>query len=157
MNDSVAFGDNSKVPVKGRGNILFRVKDGSHQIISNVYYVPNMKSNVLSLGQVLEKYYDIHLKEMTNEIKKVKMSKNRIFLLNIHNNIAKCLKAYHKDPFWIWHLRYDHLNFEGLELLSKKNVVKGLPYINHPDKLCEGCLLGKQFRKSFTNESNLRA
>ena len=50
VNGSVAFGDDSKVPVKGRGNILFRAKDGSHQIISNVYYVPNMKSNILSLG-----------------------------------------------------------------------------------------------------------
>ena len=36
-------------------------------------------------------------------------------------------------------------------------MVKGLPYINHPDQLCEGCLLGKQFRKSFPKESNSRA
>ncbi|XP_052290924.1 uncharacterized protein LOC127900327 [Citrus sinensis] len=63
VNGSVAFGDDLKVPVKGRGNILFRAKDGSHQIISNVYYVPNMKSNILCLGQLLEKGYDIHLKD----------------------------------------------------------------------------------------------
>ncbi|KAH9735937.1 hypothetical protein KPL71_017913 [Citrus sinensis] len=92
VNGSVAFGDDSKVPVKGRGNILFRAKD-----------------------------------------------------------------ACHKDQSWTWHLRYGHLNFGGLELLFKKNMVKGLPYINHPDKLCEGCLLGKQFRKSFPKESNSRA
>ena len=55
VNDSAAFGDDSKVPVKGRCNILFRAKDDSHQIILNVYYVPNMKSNILSLGQLLEK------------------------------------------------------------------------------------------------------
>ena len=42
-------------------------------------------------------------------------------------------------------------------LLSKKNMVKGLPYINHSDQLCEGFLLGKQFRKSFPKESNSRA
>ncbi|KAH9681844.1 hypothetical protein KPL71_027113 [Citrus sinensis] len=165
VNDSVAFGDDSKVPVKGRGNILFRAKDGSHQIISNVYYVPNMKSNILSLGQLLEKGYDIHLKDYSlflrddkgNLITKVRMSKNRMFPLNIQNDVAKCLKACHKDQSWTWHLRYGHLNFGGLELLSKKNMVKGLPYINHPDQLCEGCLLGKQFRKSFPKESNSRA
>ena len=165
VNGSVAFGDDSKVPVKGRGNILFRAKDGSHQIISNVYYVPNMKSNILSLGQLLEKGYDIHLKDYSlflrddkgNLITKVKMSKNRMFPLNIQNDVAKCLKACHNDPSWIWHLRYGHLNFGGLELLFKKNMVKGLPYINHPDQLCEGCLLGKQFRKSFPKESNSRA
>ncbi|KAH9715667.1 hypothetical protein KPL71_021147 [Citrus sinensis] len=62
-----------------------------------------------------------------------------------------------QDQSWTWHLRYGHLNFGGLELLSKKNMVKGLPYINHPNQLCEGCLLGKQFRKSFPKESNSRA
>ncbi|KAH9671981.1 hypothetical protein KPL70_017541 [Citrus sinensis] len=165
VNGSVTFGDDSKVLVKGRGNILFRAKDGSHQIISNVYYVPNMKSNILSLGQLLEKGYDIHLKDYSlflrddkgNLITKVRMSKNRMFPLNIQNDVAKCLKVCHKDQSWTWHLRYGHLNFGGLELLSKKNMVKGLPYINHPDQLCEGCLLGKQFRKSFPNESNSRA
>ena len=35
--------------------------------------------------------------------------------------------------------------------------MKGLPCINHPDQLCEGCLLGKQFRKSFPKESESRA
>ena len=57
------------------------------------------------------------------------MSKNRMFPLNIQNDVAKCLKGCHKDPSWIWHLRYGHLNFRGLELLSKKNIMKGLPYI----------------------------
>ena len=49
VNDNIAFGDDSQVPVKGKGNIFFHAKDGSHQLISNVYYVPNMKSNILSL------------------------------------------------------------------------------------------------------------
>ena len=55
VNGSVTFGDDLKVLVKGKGNILFRAKDSSHQIISNVYYVSNMKNNILSLGQLLEK------------------------------------------------------------------------------------------------------
>ena len=47
---NVSFGDDSIIAVKGKGNILIRLKDGRHQFISNVYYVPNMKSNILSLG-----------------------------------------------------------------------------------------------------------
>ncbi|TYK29252.1 Retrovirus-related Pol polyprotein from transposon TNT 1-94 [Cucumis melo var. makuwa] len=31
-----------------------------------------------------------------------------------------------KDPNWIWHLRSRHLNFDGLRLLARKNMVKGL-------------------------------
>ena len=62
VSGNVSFGDDSTIAVKGRGNILIRLKDGRHQFISNVYYVPNMKSNILSLGQLLEKGYDIHMK-----------------------------------------------------------------------------------------------
>ncbi|TYK18668.1 T26F17.17 [Cucumis melo var. makuwa] len=62
-----------------------------------------------------------------------------------------------KDPNWIWHLRFGHLNFDGLRLLARKNMVKGLPYVKHPDQLCEGCLHGKQSRKSFPQESSSRA
>lgn len=85
------------------------------------------------------------------------MSKNKMFSLNIHNNIVKCLKACHMDLTWNWHIRYGHLNFGRLELLLKKNTMKGLPSINHPNRLCDGCLVGKKFRKSFSNQSNSRA
>ncbi|KAJ4709756.1 Retrovirus-related Pol polyprotein from transposon TNT 1-94 [Melia azedarach] len=164
-NGNVSFGDDSKIAVKGRGNILIQLKDGRHQFIGNVYYVPNMKSNILSLGQLLEKGYDIHMKDYSifirddkgNIITKVKMSKNRMFSLNIQNDVAKCLKACYKDASWLWHLRFGHLNFRGLDLLVKKEMVRGLPYINHPNQLCEGCLHGKQFRKSFPKESTFRA
>ncbi|KAJ4723526.1 Retrovirus-related Pol polyprotein from transposon TNT 1-94 [Melia azedarach] len=75
----------------------------------------------------------------------------------MQNDVAKCLKACYKDSSWLWHLRFGHLNFGGLELLAKKEMVRGLSYINHPNQLCEGCLHGKQFRKSFPKESTFRA
>ena len=109
---NVAFRDESKVAVNGRGNILIRLKNGEHQFISNVYYVPNMKSNILSLGQLLEKGYDICLKDNnlfirdngSNLIAKVPMSRNRMFMLNIQNDVTKCLKVCYKDTTWLWHL-----------------------------------------------------
>eukprot|EP00253_Pinus_taeda_P023625 PITA_23625 len=54
-----------------------------------------------------------------------------------------------KDENWLWHLRFGHLNFIGLILLHRKGVVKGLPLIEKPDNLCEGCILGKQHRETF--------
>ena len=35
--------------------------------------------------------------------------------------------------------------------------MKGLPSIDHPDQLCEGCLFGKQSRKCFPKEATSRA
>ena len=165
VSGKVTFGDSSQIPVMGRGNILIRLKDGRHQVISNIFYVPNMKNNILSLGQLLEKGYDICMKNhnlsirdgLGNLVAKVPMTRNRMFLLNIQSDVARCLKACVKDSSWLWHLRFGHLNFGGLTLLSRKKMVKGLPSINHPDQLCEGCLIGKQARKSFPKESISRA
>jgi hypothetical protein len=36
-------------------------------------------------------------------------------------------------------------------------MVNGLPFINQPNQLCEGCLIGKQFRKSFPKKFTTRA
>ncbi|XP_022928018.1 uncharacterized protein LOC111434928 [Cucurbita moschata] len=46
----VSFGDASKVEVKGRGTIHFLQKDGVMGSIKDVYYVPDLKTNILSMG-----------------------------------------------------------------------------------------------------------
>ena len=88
---------------------------------------------------------------------KVSMTKNRMFILNIQHDEAKCLKSCLEDHSWLWHMRYGHLNFGDLKLLSSKGMVKGLDQIDHPNQVCEGCLLGKHARSSFPKEATLRA
>jgi len=55
----------------------------------------------------------------------------------------------------LWHLRYGHLNVNGLKLLVQKDMVIGLPKTNELD-LCEGCIYGKQTRKLFPVEKSWR-
>ncbi|GKV38835.1 hypothetical protein SLEP1_g46700 [Rubroshorea leprosula] len=50
--DKVKFGDNSTIAVKGKEKVTIRAKDNSIQTISNVLYVLDLKSNLLSLGQL---------------------------------------------------------------------------------------------------------
>ena len=61
-----------------------------------------------------------------------------------------------KDENWLWHLRFGHLNFGGPNLLNRKGMVSGLPFIEKSDSLCEGCILGKQHRESFPSGKNIR-
>ncbi|XP_074350908.1 uncharacterized protein LOC141690146 [Apium graveolens] len=63
--------------------------------------------------------------------------------------VRKCLKSVIKNDSWLWHLRFGHLRFSGLKLLSKTKMVDGLPEINEPENLCEACVKGKQHRQSF--------
>lgn len=58
----ILFGDSSKIQIKGKGSILICLRNGGHKLILDVYYVPKLKSNILSLGQFLEKGYKIHMK-----------------------------------------------------------------------------------------------
>ncbi|GJY36096.1 retrovirus-related pol polyprotein from transposon TNT 1-94 [Tanacetum coccineum] len=131
----------------------------------DVYNVPNLKSNILSVGQLLEKNYDIHFKDRSATIRnqkgkliaKVPMTKNQMFILNIQHDEAKCLKSCLEGHSWLWHMRYEHLNFGDLKLLSSKGMVKGLYQIDHPNQVCEGCLLGKHARSSFPKEATSKA
>ncbi|XP_074353008.1 uncharacterized protein LOC141692171 [Apium graveolens] len=73
------------------------------------------------------------------------------------SKIPKCLKSVIKNDSWLWHLRYGHLGFSGLKLLSKTKMVDGLPEINEPENLCEACVKGKQHRQSFPVGKSWRA
>nr|GEU57261.1 retrovirus-related Pol polyprotein from transposon TNT 1-94 [Tanacetum cinerariifolium] len=45
---------------------------------------------------------------------------------------------------WLWHQRLSHLNFDYINLLSKKDIVIGLPKLKYiKDQLCSSCELSK--------------
>ncbi|GKE96050.1 retrovirus-related pol polyprotein from transposon TNT 1-94 [Tanacetum coccineum] len=51
---------------------------------------------------------------------------------------------------WLWHRRLSHLNFDYINLLSKKDIVIGLPKLKYvKDQLCSSCDLSKAKMSSF--------
>ncbi|GKA86743.1 retrovirus-related pol polyprotein from transposon TNT 1-94 [Tanacetum coccineum] len=51
---------------------------------------------------------------------------------------------------WLWHQRLSHLNFDYINLLSKKDVVIGLPKLKYvKGQLCSFCEVSKVKRSSF--------
>ncbi|GKA23766.1 retrovirus-related pol polyprotein from transposon TNT 1-94, partial [Tanacetum coccineum] len=51
---------------------------------------------------------------------------------------------------WLWHRRLFHLNFDTINLLSKNDIVNGLPKLKFvKDQLCSSCEMGKAKRSSF--------
>jgi hypothetical protein len=55
---SVKLGNNSKINVVGKGNVKLLLH-GMNPIINEVYYVPKLKNNLLSIGQFQEKGLEI--------------------------------------------------------------------------------------------------
>ncbi|GJS57471.1 retrovirus-related pol polyprotein from transposon TNT 1-94 [Tanacetum coccineum] len=55
---------------------------------------------------------------------------------------------------WFWHRHLSHLNFDTINLLSKNDIVNGLPKVNFvKDHLFYSCELGKAKRKSFKTKT----
>nr|GEV83957.1 retrovirus-related Pol polyprotein from transposon TNT 1-94 [Tanacetum cinerariifolium] len=55
---------------------------------------------------------------------------------------------------WLWHRRLSHLNFDTINLLSKNDIVIGLPKLKFfKDHLCSSCELGKAKRKPFRTKT----
>ncbi|GKD63771.1 retrovirus-related pol polyprotein from transposon TNT 1-94 [Tanacetum coccineum] len=49
-----------------------------------------------------------------------------------------------KDKSWIWHHRLNHLNFDTINDIARKDLVRGLPRLKFEnDHLCSACRLGK--------------
>nr|GFC88602.1 retrovirus-related Pol polyprotein from transposon TNT 1-94 [Tanacetum cinerariifolium] len=68
---------------------------------------------------------------------------------NSPNPICLVAKATSSQA-WLWHHRLSHLNFNTINLLSKNDIVVGLPKVKFvKDHLCSSCELGKAKRKSF--------
>lgn len=59
----VSFGDLSKTPVCGKFNVAVTFHNGEKKFIEDIYYVPTLKCNVISFGQLLEKGYTIEMKD----------------------------------------------------------------------------------------------
>lgn len=130
------FGNDTKVPVMGKGKISIKLKDGSINFISDVLYVPSLHQNLLSMEQLSEKGYEMQIYKgvctINNErkglIAKVKMTPNRLFPLNIKSENLPCFSSIIHDENWLWHLRFGHMNFDNFKLLASKKMVFGLPF-----------------------------
>nr|GEV16463.1 hypothetical protein [Tanacetum cinerariifolium] len=55
---------------------------------------------------------------------------------------------------WLWHRRLSYLNFDYINLLSKKDVVIGFPKLKYvKDQLCSYCEVSKAKRSSFRTKT----
>jgi hypothetical protein len=53
------------------------------------------------------------------------MSYNNIFPFNVKSLHNVAMRSEHLDDSQLWYLRYGHLNYNGFQLLKKKNLVLG--------------------------------
>lgn len=112
VKNKVRFVDNRTILAKGIGKVMIRRKDGKSAFMNDVLYVPTMKTNLPSLGQLLEKGFSKEMKQNYNEIfdykhklvLKAPLSKNRTFRVNLSAVEVQCFSTTNaEEEKWLWH------------------------------------------------------
>eukprot|EP00253_Pinus_taeda_P025918 PITA_25918 len=78
VKSEVTTGTDTKIAVKGKGRVSIRARNGEQMIVPDVYYVPGLKCNLLSIGQLIDKGYNVFFKDDTCTIKDIPTSKKII-------------------------------------------------------------------------------
>nr|GEV09103.1 retrovirus-related Pol polyprotein from transposon TNT 1-94 [Tanacetum cinerariifolium] len=153
---TVKFGNDQIVPILRYGDLV----QGA-VTIKRVYYVEGLNHNLFSVGQFCDADLEVAFRKSTCYIRDLKgndlligsrcidLYSITLQYTNCPNPICLMAKATSSQA-WLWHRRLSHLNFDTINLLSKNDIVVGLPKLKFvKDQHCSSCELGKAKGKSF--------
>ncbi|KAL8109020.1 hypothetical protein AgCh_025203 [Apium graveolens] len=165
---------NGKVGVNKNGNYVTPPNTsrktssncGSTNHLANSSLVAGLKHNLISVSQICDRGYHVNFYEEHCEI--VSKSNGKITLTGIRHgslyearvstsidNSKVCLlsRASLEDS-WNWHKRLSHLNFNNINELVKKDLIRGLTNAFFtPDGLCDSCQKARQRKTSFKSKT----
>ncbi|GJY75142.1 retrovirus-related pol polyprotein from transposon TNT 1-94 [Tanacetum coccineum] len=153
---TVKFGNDQIAPILGYGDLV----QGTITI-KRVYYVEGLNHNLFSVGQFCDADLEVAFRKSTCYIRDLKGNDlltgshgSDLYSISLQDSTTPnpiCLMAKAtSSQAWLWHRRLSHLNFDTINLLSKNNIVNGLPKLKFvKDHMCSSCELGKAKRKSF--------
>nr|GEZ64657.1 hypothetical protein [Tanacetum cinerariifolium] len=122
------------------------------------------QSQSLSVGQFCDADLEVGFRKSTCFVRDLQgndlLTGNRgsdLYTISLQESTSStplCLMAKASPTLaWLWHRRLSHLNFDYINLLSKKDIVIGLPKLKYvKDQLCSSCELSKAKRSSFKSK-----
>nr|GEV58329.1 retrotransposon protein, putative, unclassified [Tanacetum cinerariifolium] len=144
----VKFGNDQIAPILGYGDLVQGVVT-----IKKVYYVEGLNHNLFSVGQLCDVDLEVAFRKSTFYIRDFKgndlLTGSRgtdLYSItlqdtNCPNPICLMAKATSSQA-WLWHRRLSHLNFDIINLLSKNDIVFGLPKLKFiKDHICSSWIL----------------
>nr|GEV53661.1 hypothetical protein [Tanacetum cinerariifolium] len=160
LKGTVKFGNDQVALILGYGDLV----QGT-VTIKRVYYVEWLNHNLFFVGQFCDADLEVAFRKSTCYIRDLKgndlLTGSRgtdLYPITLRytsspNPICLMAKATSSQA-WLWHRRLSHLNFDTINLLSKNDIVIGLPKLKFvKDHLCSSCELGKSKPKSFQRKT----
>nr|GFB91441.1 putative ribonuclease H-like domain-containing protein [Tanacetum cinerariifolium] len=153
---TVKFGNDQIAPILGYRDLVQGVV-----MIKRLYYVEGLNHNLFSVGQFCDADLEVAFRKSTCYFRDLKENdlltgsrRTDLYSITLQDTTSPnpiCLMAKAtSSQAWLWHRRLSHLNFDTINLLSKNDIVVGLPKLKFiKDHLCSSCELGKEKTKVF--------
>ncbi|GKE39509.1 retrovirus-related pol polyprotein from transposon TNT 1-94, partial [Tanacetum coccineum] len=133
--------------------------------INRVYYVEGLNQNLFLVGQFCDADLEVAFWKSTCFVRDLHgndlLTGNHgsdLYIISLQETTSStpiCFMAKASPTqAWLWHRRLSHLYFDYINLLSKKDVMIGLPKLKYvKDQLCSSYEVGKAKRSSFKTKT----
>lgn len=155
------------------GNIsvkTFQEGKDTKRTISDVLFVKDLKCNLMSIGKLCDKGFEVTFTKHGATISKDGQEQ---FTANRNGSLYEIEFQVEKDAFAgvadeesrnklaqsLWHQRLCHLNVFDMRKLIVQDMVTGIEKINvdTEGKFCEPCVMGKQSKLPFSKKNVIRS
>ncbi|KAF7845388.1 Retrovirus-related Pol polyprotein from transposon TNT 1-94 [Senna tora] len=134
----VVTADNSKLPIAHVGNTTVSPHDSESEVpLQNVYHVPSMRKNLLSVAQLTSSGHYVlfgpqdvkvyHNLEVTKEPVMKGRRLESVYVMSAET--AYVDKTRKNETADLWHMRLSHVSYSKLDVMMKKSMLKGLPQL----------------------------
>nr|GFB41022.1 retrovirus-related Pol polyprotein from transposon TNT 1-94 [Tanacetum cinerariifolium] len=147
---TVRFGNDQFTPILGYGDLVQR-----NVTVNRVYYVEGLNHNLFSVGQFCDVDLEVAFRISTCIVRdlqgNVLITGNRrfdLYTISLQESTSSTplylMAKASPTQAWLWHRRLSHLNFDYINMLSKKDIMIGLLKLKYvKDQLCSSCELSK--------------
>ena len=130
MKTEVNLGTDKTMDIDGKEVVNILTKQGEPKKISEVYYVPGLRHNLISVGQLTQKGYKFIFQRKKRVIydkpprkqliEKLQMTRNILFpiIMNYSDQVSSFTVSC-SNYYWLWYFQFGHFHFSGLYCLSR--------------------------------------
>ncbi|GKB67966.1 retrovirus-related pol polyprotein from transposon TNT 1-94 [Tanacetum coccineum] len=161
-----AYNDNLKSRTSNVNDVC--VTYGKRNVtIKRVYYVEGLNHNLFSIGQLCDADLEVAFRKSTCFVRDLQENdlltgncRSNLYTISLQETSSPTLICFMEKASptqaWLWHRLHSYLNFDTINLLSKKDIVNGLPKLKYvKNQLCSSYELGKAKRSTFKTKTVL--
>ena len=137
--------DGSSLDVVGMGNVRMLLPNGSVWLLEKVRHIPELRRNLISIGQLDDEGHAILFVGDTWKVTKGARVLARgkktgtLYMTSSPRNTITVTDA--STDTSLWHRRLSHMSEKGMKMLLSKEKLPELKSIDFD--MCESCILGK--------------